>query len=169
MCIFFLHFAEQLYDELIDCTTKDKAYYSAYFVSLQVEFVSGQPSLVKDLIRLVKYWRKTCIEDKSIGKKTRLPSSYPLELITIGCRESAGSEEKFDIRAGFKAVLEKLVHYCNIHVIWYKYYDEALAKRGIKGTIKRFVLFLYRENRKQDPGGGGECPYNNFGGYRSTF
>ncbi|XP_068703161.1 2'-5'-oligoadenylate synthase 1-like isoform X2 [Montipora foliosa] len=121
---------EKLYDEMIGCTRKERGYYSAHFVSLQVKFVKGQPALVKDLIRLVKYWRKTCIEDKSDG---RLPSSYPLELITIYCWEEAGEPNPFDIRLGFKAVLQQLVDYCNINVRWYNYYSEALADRGIEG------------------------------------
>ncbi|XP_067056712.1 2'-5'-oligoadenylate synthase 1-like [Acropora muricata] len=121
---------EELYKEMIGCTPEDRRYYSAHFVELQVEFVKGQPSIVKDLIRLVKYWRKTCIEDTG---KTRLPSSYPLELITIHCWEKAGKPESFDIRAGFKVVLQQLVEYCDINVRWYINYD----KDPHKGRIKR--------------------------------
>ena len=135
--MYFLHFAEQLYNEMIGCTTEEKAYYSAGLVSFQVEFVKGQPSIVKDLIRLVKCWRKTCIEDTG---KTRLPSSYPLELITIHCWEKAGKPQSFDIRAGFRAVLQQLVDYCHIDVCWYKYYNMALAERGIKGIREGFVF-----------------------------
>lgn len=143
---------------MICCEAKDKGYYSAHFVSLQQEFVKEQPPEVKNLIRLVKYWRKTCIEDKNTGK-TRLPSSYPLELITIGCWEKAG-EPSFDIRAGFKAVLQQLVNNCHIHFTWHKYYNVAVAKRGIKGMKKRFVFVPVQEKSKQDPGGGwGKCSY----------
>ena len=157
MCV-FLHFAEQLYEEMIRCTTDDKRYYSVHFVRLQIEFVKVQPSSVKNLIHLVKYWRKTCIEDKSSGK-TRLPSSYPLELITIACWEKAG-KPSFDIRAGFKAVLQQLVKNCHIHVIWHKYYSEAVAERGIKGMKIRFVFVPVQEKSKQDSGGGwGKCSY----------
>ena len=139
MCIFFffLHFAEQRYDEMIGCTTQVRDYYSAGFVGFQVEFVEGKPAIVKDLIRLVKYWRKTCIEDKSDG---RLPSSYLLELITIHCWEKAGKPEPFDIRVGFKAVLKQLVDNCNLNVRWYKYYKKTRAKRGTKEMSKRLVF-----------------------------
>ena len=165
MCL-FSHFAEKpekpekLYDEMIGCTREERGYYSAHFVSLQVKFVKGQPALVKDLIRLVKYWRKTCIEDKSAGK-TRLPSSYPLELITIHCWEKAGKPNPFDIRLGFKAVLQQLVDYCNINVRWNNYYSEALADKGIEGMTlsdesdERFVFVPVQGNRKQDLGGAG--------------
>ena len=153
MCI-FLHFAGQLYEEMIGCTTKDKGYYSAGFVSLQTQFVKGQPPIVKNLIRLVKYWRKTCIEDKSTGK-TRLPSSYPLELITIACWEKAGEPKSFDIRAGFKAVLQQLVDNCHINVCWHKYYNKALAERGINGMSKRLVFVPVQGNLQARPQGGG--------------
>ena len=136
VCI-FLYLAEELYKEMIGCTPDDRRYYSAHFVELQVEFVERQPSNVKDLIRLVKYWRKTCIEDTG---ETRLPSSYPLELITIHCWEKAGKPESFDIRAGFKAVLQQLVEYCDINVRWYINYDKAPHKGRIKRMSKRFVL-----------------------------
>ena len=141
MCI-FLHFAEQLYNEMIEKSKmKDLDYYSAHFVSLQKKFVKDQESIVKNLIRLVKYWRKTYIEDKS-SDTARLPSSYPLELITIGCWENAGKPLPFDIRAGFKALLQQLAAKDQIHFIWYNYYNEAMAKSGIKmmnPAGKRFV------------------------------
>ena len=162
VCI-FLYFAEKLYKEMISCTPEDWEYYSAHFVSLQVEFVKGQPPIVKDLIRLVKYWRKTCIEDTGKTRlpstciedtaKTKLPSSYPLELITIRCWEEAGKPESFDIRAGFKAVLQQLVEYSDINIRWYVNYKKAPTRRRIKEMSKRFVSFLYRENGKQSPGG----------------
>ena len=136
VCI-VLYFEEELYKEMIGCTPEDRKYYSAHFVGLQVEFVKGQPSIVKDLIRLVKYWRKTCIEDTG---ETRLPSSYPLELITIHCWEKAGKPESFDIRAGFKAVLQQLVEYCDINVRWYINYDRDSHKGRIKRMSKRLVF-----------------------------
>lgn len=36
-----------------------REYYSAAFAPLQIKFVSGVPTKVKNLIRLMKYWRKT--------------------------------------------------------------------------------------------------------------
>ena len=167
MCI-FLYFAEQLYKEMIGCKTEDRRYYSAHFVSLQVDFVKGQLPIVKDLIRLVKYWRKTCIADTD---EPRLPHSYPLELITIACWEKAGKPEPFDIRAGFKAVLEQLVDYCNINVRWHECYSEALAERGIKAMKKmnkRFVFVLV-QGKPQARSGGAACRYKSHGGDRSTF
>ena len=171
MC-FFLRFVEQLYKEMISCATEDKGYYAAHFVSLQVEFVKSQQPNVKNLIRLVKYWRKTCIDEKH-SVTTRLPSSYPLELITIACWEKAGKPSSFDIRAGFKAVLQQLVDNCHVQVIWYNYYNEAIAERasGIKGMkSKRFVCVAVQgilQARPRSRGGGGwageGCPYKIYG------
>lgn len=36
-----------------------REYFSAALAPLQIDFVSGVPTKVKTLIRLVKYWRKT--------------------------------------------------------------------------------------------------------------
>ena len=158
--MYFLLFVEQRHKEMISCATEDKGYYAAHFVSLQVEFVKSQQPNVKDLIRLVKYWRKTCIDEKH-SVTTRLPSSYPLELITIACWEKAGKPSSFDIRAGFKAVLQQLVDNCHVQVIWYNYYNEAIAERasGIKGMkSKRFVCVAVQGillARPRSPGGGG--------------
>lgn len=41
------------------CLPKARTYYSAALSPLQVEFVSGVPTKVKTLIRLIKYWKKT--------------------------------------------------------------------------------------------------------------
>jgi len=157
--VHFLRFAEQLYEEMIRCKTKDRGYYSAHFVSLQKKFVKHQLQSVKHLILLVKYWRKTCIEDKGI-RKTKLPSSYQLELITIACWEKAGKPESFDFRVGFAAVLQQLVDNCYIDFTWYEYYDEALAQRGINGMEKknkRFVFVPIQGKSQARPGQGGDA------------
>ena len=155
---------------MIHCETEDRDFYSAHFVDLQVEFVKGQLPIVKDLIRLVKYWRKTCIIKDT--RKTRLPHSYPLELITIHCWEEAGKPESFDKRAGFKAVLKQLVKNCHIDVRWYKYYREALARRGINGMEeknKKFVFVLIKGKSQARPSGGEGFPNKGDGSDRRTF
>ena len=132
-----------------------------------MEFVKGQQPIVKNLIRLVKYWRKTCIEDKS-SVTTRLPSSYPLELITIACWQKAGKPSLFDILAGFKAVLQQLADNCRIHFIWYNYYNEAIAERGIKGMeSKRFVFVPVQGKLASKAQTRERCPYKSYGGDRT--
>ncbi|XP_048768093.1 2'-5'-oligoadenylate synthase 1A-like [Ostrea edulis] len=98
-----------------------REYYSAALAPLQISFVSGVPTKVKTLIRLVKYWRKTCFEE-STGRQ-RLPSSYPLELITIGEWEDAGGPVNFDLRKGFYHVLLSIVNYKRLKHAWNTNYN----------------------------------------------
>ena len=109
-------------------------YYSAALVLIQRHFVKERPALVKDLIRLVKYWRKTFLPKKS-GK--RLPPSYLLELLTIHAWENANRPERFDVKIGFKAVIEALKNHQRLRVSWGDYYREDLIpSRYIHGVLK---------------------------------
>ena len=76
---------ERFYRNMLDDKTNWQ-YYSAALVLIQRHFVTERPALVKDLIRLVKYWRKTFLPKKSAK---RLPPSYLLELLTIHAWENA--------------------------------------------------------------------------------
>ena len=98
-------------------------YYSAALVKLQVKFVDKRPANVKDLIRLVKYWRKTYIAQIDHG---RLPPSYLLELLTIHAWEKAKCPKKFNIKIGFKAVMELLENHSNLRVFWDDNYSESI-------------------------------------------
>ena len=98
-------------------------YYSAALVKLQVKFVDKRPANVKDLIRLVKYWRKTYIQQ--IGQE-RLPPSYLLELLTIHAWEKANCPQKFNIKIGFKAVMELLENHSNLRVSWDDNYSKSI-------------------------------------------
>ncbi|CAH3113452.1 unnamed protein product [Porites lobata] len=98
-------------------------YYSAALVKLQVKFVDKRPSNVKDLIRLVKYWRKTYIPQID---HERLPPSYLLELLTIHAWEKAKCPKKFNIKIGFKAVMELLENHSNLRVSWDDNYSKSI-------------------------------------------
>lgn len=122
---------------------RKRQYYSAALVQLRVRFVSDQPPNVKDLIRLVKFWRKSRLKDEG---HLRLPTSYPLELITIHCWEKAEKPQKFDPRLGFKAVLEQLVDYTQLRAVWFDNYDKDLAEKGEmhqRFVHQKFILFLH--------------------------
>ena len=104
---------------------KNWPYYSAALVKIQKKFVKERPTKVKDLIRLVKHWRKTFFPQ--IGKK-QVPSSYLLELLTIHAWENAYPQnppESFDMKIGFKAVMEVLKNYQSLRVSWERYYPES--------------------------------------------
>ena len=102
-------------------------YYSAALVKLHVKFVTEpverRPQNVKNLIRLVKYWRKTYIPQTG---HERLPPSYLLELLTIHAWEKAKCPKKFNIKIGFKAVMELLENHSNLRVSWEDYYSNSI-------------------------------------------
>ena len=121
---------------MLDDTTNWQ-YYSAALVLIQRDFVIERPALVKDLIRLVKYWRKTFLPKKS-GK--RLPPSYLLELLTIHAWENANRPERFDVKIGFKAVMEALKNHQRLCVSWGNYYREDLIPR--RYTFMEFLKLM---------------------------
>ena len=130
--IFFVLERERFYRKMLD-DKKNWPYYSAALVMIQRDFVKKRPALVKDLIRLVKYWRKTCIPQ--IGSK-HVPPSYLLELLTIHAWENANCPTSFDMKIGFKAVMEVLMNHQNLCVSWGDYYRKNLIpSRYINGVF----------------------------------
>ena len=124
---------QRFYRNMLHDTTNWK-YYSAALVLIQRHLVTERPALVKDLIRLVKYWRKTFLPKKR-GK--RLPPSYLLELLTIHAWENANCPERFDVKIGFTAVIEALKDHQRLRVSWGDYYTEDLIpSRYIHGVFK---------------------------------
>lgn len=117
---------------------KNWPYYSAALVLIQKLFVKERPALVKDLIRLVKYWRKTYIPQ--IDSK-HVPPSYLLELLTIHAWEDANRPESFDMKIGFKAVMEVLKNHQSVRVSWEDYYRRNLIpSRYIHKEFKIVLL-----------------------------
>ncbi|XP_078603541.1 2'-5'-oligoadenylate synthase-like protein 2 [Branchiostoma floridae x Branchiostoma japonicum] len=95
----------------MDARSKENC--SASLVELQVAFVKKQSAEVKDLIRLVKMWKKSCVWEPSL-------TSYPLELLCIHTWRSHMS-----VADAFKAVLEQLSDYRNIEASWAENYSTA--------------------------------------------
>lgn len=113
---------DDIYAEMETRSERGKKYYSSAFAPLQVDFVSQVPTKVKNLIRLIKYWKKTEFEERTDGK--RLPSSYILELIVIGQWGKAGKPENFDICKGLHHVFRAIADYRSLRHAWtenYKY------------------------------------------------
>lgn len=136
----------QIYERMkYDYSFRETA--SAALAPLQRDFVQskcyGKPK-IKQLIRLVKYWKRTCLED---GSSKRLPTSYPLELITIGEWEDAGKPGNFDMRQGLYHVMKALQNYKRIKRVWYDNYTEELTRSA--GVCKGYYVI--------DPAN----PYNN--------
>ena len=148
--IFFVLERKRVYKEMRG-DKKIRPYCSAALVRSQVEFVEKQPPNVKDLIRLVKYWRKTYIPQ--IGHE-RLPPSYLLELLTIHAWEKTKCPTTFDMKIGFKAVMKLLkVHY-KLRVYWGDYYGKdvitcryilRLVRTSLFTRIKRTTFYCLED------------------------
>ena len=138
--LFFVLDRERFYRGIVD-DKKNWPYYSAALVLVQKDFVKKRPALVKDLIRLVKYWRKKYIPQS--GSK-HVPPSYLLELLTIHAWENANPlnpPESFDMKIGFKAVMEVLKNHQSLRVYWEDYYRrDLIPKRYIHGEFKIVLL-----------------------------
>lgn len=120
----------EIYKMMKGLSETDQSFYSAALVPLQMEFVSQRPTKVKSLIRLVKYWRKTSFKE-STGNK-RLPTSYPLEVITISEWQTKCGRENFDLRKGFYNVLRALVNYRNLAYVCDDNYKSSDVKKSLK-------------------------------------
>nr|XP_033801895.1 2'-5'-oligoadenylate synthase 1-like [Geotrypetes seraphini] len=133
-----------LYRKLyICCDSTELQLYSMGLLQYQVEFVKSCTAGVKDLIRLVKHWRRTSFaESTDENKYRRLPSSYALELISIYIWQLAGKPIFFSLLQGFRAVLKLLIRYSDICIIWYEQYSPyfEIVKKVNHSGRRPFVL-----------------------------
>ncbi|XP_078604403.1 2'-5'-oligoadenylate synthase-like protein 2 [Branchiostoma floridae x Branchiostoma japonicum] len=97
---------EEVYAMMGRMDARSRENCSAALVELQRDFVKKQPAEVKDLIRLVKMWKSSCVTETSL-------TSYPLELLCIHTWPSYGT-----VSAAFQAVLQKLRDYSSICAYW---------------------------------------------------
>ena len=91
-------------------------YYKACLAKLQVDFARPIPANVKNLIRLVKYWRNEYVSAGSAGSWP--PNSYVMELVTIHLWESKGKPKRFDTLKAFHNVIKTLANSQSICAIW---------------------------------------------------
>ncbi|XP_077995522.1 2'-5'-oligoadenylate synthase 1A-like isoform X2 [Glandiceps talaboti] len=131
----------EVYRHLMSSSGLDKQFHSAALCEYQVEFIKKQPARVKNLVRLIKYWNKMVVKKAvSLGSKSRYPTSYPMELITIHVWEKAGKPSSFDMAMAFKAVLHRLTNYQTIRAVWYDNYDAGMASKGMMGMRSPILL-----------------------------
>ena len=126
-------------------TQEEREFYSAGFVKLQVEFISTKPGVVKELIRLAKYWNSQIAGSALKGKHARLPSSYSMELITVLAWGRANNPYRFDRLQGFKAVLNIIAYELStLRHYWTVNYSSSMAERALQAmdasNKKRFVF-----------------------------
>jgi hypothetical protein len=87
---------------------------------------------VKNLIRLVKYWKKEMVPSVT-GQ--RIPTSYVMELITIHLWEKNKStciDGKFNTLKAFHSVMEALRKYNSLYVFWEENYTEEMIPLDVR-------------------------------------
>ena len=90
------------------------------------------PPNVKNLIRLVKYWKKEQIPSQA-GQL--IPTSYVIELITIHLWEknkSTCKKGRFNTLKAFHCVMEALKNYHDLKVVWAENYSENMIPSDMK-------------------------------------
>ena len=106
-------------------------YYSVALVKYQVEFVRGKPANLKNLIRLIKYWKKENVRATGSG---RIPTSYVMELITIHLWEKRkGYDGTFDTLKALHGIMTALNDYTSLQAIWNDNYQTNEIPRSIQG------------------------------------
>ncbi|XP_072037151.1 2'-5'-oligoadenylate synthase 2-like [Amphiura filiformis] len=120
----------QIYESMLARSRDDREFYSVSLVKLQVDFIKTKPGVLKELTRLVKYWNKHVV-GYVLKDKWPLPTSYPMELITIFAWERAGSLGAFDRLQGFKAVLSIIAtELPTLNKHWTCNYNESMVQRA---------------------------------------
>ena len=86
-----------------------------------MEFVKGKPANLKNLIRLIKYWKKENVRATGTG---RIPTSYVMELITIHLWEKhKGYDGTFNTLKALHGVMTALTDVTSLHAIWKNNYQ----------------------------------------------
>ncbi|XP_046582349.1 2'-5'-oligoadenylate synthase 3-like [Haliotis rubra] len=91
-----------------------RPYNSASFAPQQVAFVKTRPSRVKDLIRLVKHWKRT--DHVNIR-------SYCIELMVINLWQKWGKPERFDMKDRLLDIFQQLSSMRKTSITWPDEYD----------------------------------------------
>ncbi|XP_028412290.1 2'-5'-oligoadenylate synthase 1A-like [Dendronephthya gigantea] len=98
-------------------------FYRAALSKWQVDFVKKYPANVKNLIRLIKYWKKKMVRKSWYGQ--RIPNSYLMELITIYYWEenTRYSDGTFNTLKAFHGIMEALKDYQSLNIFWTENYS----------------------------------------------
>ena len=96
--------------------------YSACLVPLHADlFGDENPTKLKSLIRLVKYWKKErdgVYKQQHRGQRVaRWPTSYGMEIVTIDAWCRVGSPSSFDMRKALYAVLGSIENHRQFRII----------------------------------------------------
>ncbi|KAL1768859.1 hypothetical protein HispidOSU_028751A [Sigmodon hispidus] len=129
--------------------------FSSCFTELQRNFIESQPTKLKSLIRLVKYWYKQC--ERKMKQKPSLPPKYALELLTVYAWEQGSGMENFDIAEGFRTILDLIIKYQQLCIFWtvnYNFKDEPMRTFLLTQIQKKRPVILDPADPTGDVGGG---------------
>ena len=123
--------------------------------------MEGYPGNVKNLIRLVKHWKKKMVRPSTPDR--RIPNSYLMELITIDLwKTKKRYDGTFDTLKAFHGVMEALKNYRSLSVTWTtKFYSTSqipdeirsqrydhfwFTKRSVTSTSDKNLFPLFHRN-----------------------
>ncbi|XP_067657394.1 2'-5'-oligoadenylate synthase 1A-like [Haliotis asinina] len=121
---------DSVYRQMKSMSYWDREFFSVCLGPLQVEFVKRCPARVKDLIRLVKHWKRTEEVDQLV--------SYCVELIVIKAWETWGKPENFDLETRFKDILKRISAIDTMVIEWPGCYN--LSQYGVLPNDKVVIM-----------------------------
>ena len=120
---------------------EDKSPYQPTLSDLQHNLFQSLPTPVKDVILLVKYWRR-----HRLMLRTDKPAARFYELLVIHCWELAGNPEAFNLAAALKSVFTALSEWKNIHITWEEsrslLYPRRIAEGNKRDIISRYIFMV---------------------------
>lgn len=132
----------RIYEEMGHVSTDMIHEYSVTLAPEQLDIISGLPTKVKNLIKLIKFWKDTELKDKYESEmpsfaekrygKPNWPSSYALELVVLNAWTEANEPVGFDMTRALHAVLTSLVNHREFKVVLrrqMKYSNDMIRSR----------------------------------------
>ncbi|XP_046382137.2 2'-5'-oligoadenylate synthase 3-like [Haliotis rufescens] len=117
--------SKEVWEQMEHETPDVKPYYSASFSPQQVDFVKRCPSRVKDLIRLVKHWKR--IDDVKIR-------SYCIELMVIDLWRKWRKPERIDMKKRLRDIFQQLSSMTTTRITWPDEYDIRKFSKKTRGS-----------------------------------
>ncbi|XP_063396444.1 2'-5'-oligoadenylate synthase 1-like [Mytilus trossulus] len=100
-----------------------RKYYAKSLAKLQVEFVKPMPPRVKDLIRLLKYWKYTEQVDLT---------SYCIELMVIYVWRENGKQNNFTMKQMMTKVVDLLASFNNVRITFNDHFTPSYYIKQLK-------------------------------------
>lgn len=134
-----------IYREMENKKDFGRTFYSGSLAKLQIDFVKHQSTKLKDVIRFLKYWKKTRELDII---------SYGIELISIHVWENEDLPEEQSMEELIIAVLTELMHFREFAISWDENYDstfcEPMTEPYIRDPANPFMNVIYHTDTERE-------------------